>query len=237
MRTAVPESGIMGEKPEPLPGNAGSMRMSTMADAHLRRLFALVGLFAATWLAPVGCEDTLIEPLVLNGGGGSSCAPPATECDESCFDLSTSNAHCGGCDVECAGGAHCQAGSCVCADGATMCDGVCAALDTDPQNCGACGRKCDSDDACQSGDCNHDCDWPALRCSGSCVDPSSNNEHCGGCGIECVGGACSDGECQCASTLVPCGGICVDLDKDPDHCGQCDQQCDSGQACVGGSCL
>ena len=163
-----------------------------------RRFLALVGLIAAAWLGSAGCGDTLVEPLVVVDGGASSlCAPPATPCGGPCFDLSTSNTHCGACDVACGGGAHCEAGSCVCPEGQTKCDGVCTSLDVDPQNCGACGNQCGSDDACHDGDCEHGCEPPKIECGDACVDLDQDPEHCGDCGKKCESGkACVEGLCS-----------------------------------------
>lgn len=186
----------------------------------------------------IGCTDTLVEPLVwTTNPNGTTCAPPATACGDECYDLSSSNGHCGACDIECSGGAYCAAGSCICPEGQTMCNGVCTSLDSDPHNCGACDRSCGNDDACLDGDCKSGCKSTAKYCDGACVDVKSSNDHCGDCSIECSNGqSCQNGDCECDLPLVACDKVCVDMDKDPMNCGGCNKVCGGGQTCNDGKC-
>lgn len=176
----------------------------TSAPRSLHAIALIVALAIAPPLAPLGCGDTVIAPVVLadggasdGGGGDVDCPAPSSACEGACVNLATSNSHCGSCGVACSGGSYCEAGSCVCSNGQTQCDGVCSALDADPQNCGACGHACEDGAVCIEGECkDDDCPPGEDRCDGECTNLSTDSEHCGDCNVECKNGSCEDGECK-----------------------------------------
>jgi Stigma-specific protein, Stig1 len=66
-----------------------------------------------------------------------------TNCGGTCFDTSTSAAHCGSCVT-----------SCVMTKYPACCDGKCVNLKTDTSNCGSCGKKClGLNPMCETGTC------------------------------------------------------------------------------------
>jgi hypothetical protein len=133
-------------------------------------------LLAGAWL-PVaglasGCDDVRLPAIVPDGGTGAAgaggedtgsttsdeepdhpdCAPPTRECDSACYDVESSNQHCGECNKVCSGGSSCAGGECVCPADETECEGLCVYTQTDPQNCGRCGTECSSG-VCSGGEC------------------------------------------------------------------------------------
>ncbi|MBX3226063.1 MAG: hypothetical protein KIT84_29190 [Labilithrix sp.] len=50
--------------------------------------------------------DASVDP-TKTPDGGLSCPEPTSLCDDRCFDLATSNAHCGACSAPCTGGTTC----------------------------------------------------------------------------------------------------------------------------------
>lgn len=216
------------------------------------------------WLAVAGlvaaCDDLRLPVIVPDGGnaGGSTgsggagatstttgsggedhidCAPPTTECEHGCYDLGSSNEHCGSCDTKCTGGASCAAGSCVCGDDRTRCGDWCVDLDKDASHCGGCNHACGDDHVCLGGTCFlAPCPDEKEHCGDLCVDPKTDNQNCGGCGHACTGGSsCWLGDCVCPAGEDRCEEQCVDLATDPKHCGECGHDCVNG-VCSAGDC-
>ncbi len=196
------------------------------------------GLGIATLLAAssvgTGCTDS--GAIV-----GGVCGGVYLECDGACVNPLVDPNHCGGCGVNCNGGA-CEDGVCgappPCPPGLVLCDGECVDLTTNPDHCGWCGNQCNTDvQHCEPGasgknaDCV--CNDPTLTvCGDECVDLTSDPNHCGACGNACNADdqVCEpQGEgyaCVCEDpSLVICDGVCVDLSSNMDHCGACGNAC------------
>jgi hypothetical protein len=150
------------------------------------------------------CSCNTLGPAHLCAGG-----PTATCCNDrtgvDCFDLTTSNDHCGSCQNACADpevADHCEASTCV---------------------CGNLGRACAG--SLESTCCIDGGDPATARCAhllngGS--DVASGENDCGACGIQCPadpgapdGDHCSQGQCVCGpgtpeTPAAPCpdGTIC-----------------------------
>ena len=114
------------------------------------------------------------------------CPTGQTACNNVCFDLTSSNAHCGSCTNACATGSTCLSGLC-CASGFVNCGGTCVNLTASP-NCGSCGNVCATGKTCTNKTC--------LSITG---------QTCGA-GTECVSGFCVDNVC-CGSSS--CSGTCM----------------------------
>ena len=69
---------------------------------------------------------------------------PLTCCGVTCVDVTSNDAHCGGCDLGCATDERCEVGVCTprCAEPTEWCVDECVTLQDDPDHCGACGRRC-----------------------------------------------------------------------------------------------
>lgn len=84
----------------------------------------------------------------LDAGSTSDAACGAcgaeTCCGGACVDLTSSLAHCGGCDLPCAFDESCEEGVCTprCEEPTVWCTSACVVLEDDPDHCGACGRRC-----------------------------------------------------------------------------------------------
>jgi hypothetical protein len=172
------------------------------------------------------------------------CSTGQTACNNQCFDLTSSNAHCGSCSTACATGSTCLSGLC-CASGFVNCGGTCVNLTASP-NCGSCGVTCAAGLTCTNKTClsvnGQTCSTGAQCSSGFCVD----NVCCGtsSCGT-CM--ACSNartgqpsGTCAAISTggadnrcvaAPPCG-----LDGTCNGAGAC-RNTVSGTNCGAASCM
>jgi hypothetical protein len=126
---------------------------------------------------------------------GGSCPDALALCGDRCFDLGTSDAHCGECFEVCAnatenpGIGRCVGGECEaveCPEGTASCngegnDGCEVDLRTDPDHCGECGNSCSSAQLCRSGEC--------LAVTEVCRDPAEwtvEEERVGYCRAKCA---------------------------------------------------
>jgi len=186
----------------------------------------LLSLFGALTTASCG------SPLV-----GLECAGDLDRCGGGCFDLTSDEAHCGGCNVACHGGEQCLDSVCtqVLTDGgadagdASMSDasmpdsGV-----VNPPRCTGPGSAA-----------NCVCGLGQLKCADTCKDVASDPNNCGACGNMCASCEfCVAGECRaaCEPPRTQCGPLCVDLQSDPNNCGTCGHVCESG-ICSEGECI
>ncbi|HEY6475949.1 MAG TPA: hypothetical protein VI456_05160, partial [Polyangia bacterium] len=151
------------------------------------------------------------------------CPTGQTACNNVCFDLTSSSAHCGSCTNACATGSTCLSGLC-CATGFVNCGGTCVNLTANP-NCGACGTTCGATQTCTNKTCllsnGQTCSTGMQCATGSCVD----NVCCGSasCGT-CM--ACSNARTGQAS------GACA-----PIVTGGADTRCVKGTTCgLDGTC-
>ncbi len=135
----------------------------------------------------------------IDAGGldpdGGACPDALAICGGRCFDLETSDAHCGECFEVCGnatenpGIGRCVAGECEaveCPAGTASCngegnDGCEVDLRTDDDHCGECGRSCSSDQLCRRGEC--------LAVTELCRDPAEwtvEEERTGYCRAKCA---------------------------------------------------
>jgi len=176
---------------------------------------------------------------------GSSCPTGQEWCDTACFNLQSSQQHCGTCEIACAATELCRSGECVldcpATGGYADCGGTqCASLNSDPANCDACGHACGATEVCSCG-----------VCAPACDDLNTSTANCGACGTACTGtmvcccGACAEPPCPTTCPMVPiddqleCGAdsrACVDARGDLFHCGTCETACTLTQRCGDGRC-
>jgi hypothetical protein len=167
---------------------------------------------------------------VSNGVVGGACKEGLSACAQSCFDISTNNAHCGGCNNSCPSGVQCIQGTCGGPIDATSDTNFDANLNDASDASGG-----DSGDSQVSGDAN--------EAGPLCEPPYDTNQNCGSCGTVCkasedclLGGAATLGcRPKCAAPKVACAGRCVDLQNDPSNCGSCGKFCTSF-LCSAGEC-
>jgi hypothetical protein len=149
---------------------------------------------------------------------GGECIPPIdpkrffecpieqTHCEDGCFNLLTSDIHCGTCLQQCKSGQVCSGGECVpaCADLETRCRSIsgyyCINTLWNKQNCGACGNRCAANETCSFGKCVANCASGQTRCTTStsyiCANLLNNGANCGACGRPCSQGQyCQNGRC------------------------------------------
>lgn len=178
-------------------------------------------------------------------GDGDRCPRTEVLCGGDCFDLSSSEAHCGRCERSCDGDQTCVDGQCEgsgCDPGLVYCDvdQSCADLMNDDDHCGDCDNACRGGSSCEDGACvcpagQTDCD---AGLSADCrVIDAGDPLNCGGCGVTCQADEfCDSGSCACRPGLTDeCGGGCVSLATDPANCGECDRTC--GDFCQAGQCV
>jgi hypothetical protein len=169
------------------------------------------------------------------GGSNVSCDSTRLACGDTCVDTSSSDMHCGGCDMPCSVEAHCQASECVCNGIADrLCDGECVSPQDYDATCAMCASTCPVDQTCEDGAC--ECAAGTMDCGSGCVDTESNVAHCGGCDPCDSGETCLGGVCSCNAGTTICGEACVDTGSDNAHCGECDQACAGTLSCVAGVC-
>jgi hypothetical protein len=152
--------------------------------------------------------------------GACGCPTGMIECNDTCVDPSSSNAHCGTCGNRCSppdGGVpppHSEYG--------------CVA--------GQCGQlRCIDEHVAKWLDCNQDLTAPGSDgCEVDVGTQARDPNNCGGCAIKCEPGQiCHDIEgvqqCICKPNETMCGDlsapICADLATDPGNCGACGIQC------------
>ncbi len=180
-----------------------------------------------------GCETSILHDPKNCGTCGNACAPGVecrlgtcgcptglTECNGTCVDLQSTNAHCGGCE-----------NPCTAPDGAApppnshygCVDGLCEKL------------RCTGDQHTVWADCNNDLEEPNSDGCEVNIGPSAQDpENCGGCAVKCSPGQLCrevDGiaQCICKPNETLCGTedfpICGDLANSPEHCGACGYRC------------
>ncbi len=186
-------------------------------------------------LAPLLVFAACGSPLV-----GLECKPNFERCGESCVDLRSNEAHCGGCEFACTAGELCHEAMCVpgvsdgggppedASDGSAPDASTGDAGPMTPPRCVGAG----SAEACV-------CGLGELKCGDTCRDVGSDPNHCGACNNSCgPGGFCVGGMCRpsCDPPLTQCNPLCVDLQTDPDNCGACGKVCESG-ICLDGECI
>jgi hypothetical protein len=149
---------------------------------------------------------------------GVCCPKGHANCDDKCFDLLTSAAHCGSCQTTCAAGEVCLEGRCSADCGSlTRCDNDCVDLARNPHHCQSCGNECPrsppNGTAICAGleGCAIECDQKGCN---SCCPPPPTNGY-----ADCD----SDNECvvRCKTDHHACGtdtAACYH-DNDVEHCG------------------
>ncbi|HVV53637.1 MAG TPA: hypothetical protein VHO06_28535 [Polyangia bacterium] len=157
------------------------------------------------------------------------CPTGQTACNNVCFDLTSSSAHCGSCTNACATGSTCLSGLC-CASGFVNCGGTCVNLTASP-NCGACGTSCSATQTCTNKTClanNGQACTSGLQCaSGACVDGvCCGSASCGTC-MACSNARTGQASGSCAPILT--GGADTRCTKAP-PCGL-DGTCNGAGAC------
>lgn len=177
------------------------------------------------------CPDVTTTPPPNAGYSCSSgtcgvlgCETGWADCNKTltdgCETNIVSNANCGACGKACDPGQTCiiatdNSVKCACPPNLTLCGNECVDLLSDPSNCGV---------------CSHSCRGPGGGPVGVNGDPNTATCDLGFCGLGCLAGyADCDGDGTCETNLM----------IDGLHCGSCGTRCDteSGQPCIGGSCL
>ncbi len=158
--------------------------------------------------------------------GAELCASGEVCCFDTCTDINSDTANCGGCNEPCPfgvnGGVTCLAGTCgvVCSPGfdncnQTLLDGCEVKLSESAANCGACGTKCEAPNAfggCENSSCTVGlCKQGFADCNGLLPDGcevtiGDDANHCGGCGNACMPAANSQPTCEAGSCIF---GACV----------------------------
>ena len=195
-----------------------------MTLTHRLILFFALGLPLASCQAIASVDYALVD--------GATCAPGQELCAGQCWDLQTSQAHCGQCNKNCAVlGRVCSNGSCACPPGSMQCGSSCRPTLADPLNCGACGRVCATTEQCVNGFCQA-CPAGELSCSNICIDLQTNPVNCGACGRTCAGGFCTQG--MCPEDLPACPAPSTDVGADGEKvCG--DSVCRRTERCCFGA--
>jgi hypothetical protein len=174
------------------------------------------------------------------------CDADETCCGDGCFNLKTSQNHCGDCDTDCdaltgVDGPFCDGSICdytQCAEEFLECndtteDGCETA--SDMNNCSACGDKCDDPNVYLHTEANA-CD--ASACSYTCVDGYDSCDADPANGCETPLGTVTDcGVCGHACAGSNAGELCIDVAGNI-QCG-CEQDgdCTGDRMCCGGTCV
>lgn len=175
----------------------------------------------------VGCNAFLGIPdgTPRSDGGnpeGGMCPSAQILCQEACTDITTSLAHCGGCQAPCGPQgegeeARCVGGQCVhCPSPGVFCGNACVDLSVDPGNCGACGRSCRGQ-ACAQGRCAPEALVVGLRSAVSVTRAGDRTYWTGSVGSDSTSiyGVHADGDPLCAAPSTTCSRTEV-VDPSPD---------------------
>jgi Stigma-specific protein, Stig1 len=200
--------------------------------------------------------------LVLAGCGsplvGLECQDGYQRCGGSCYDFSSDEQHCGGCNISCNADQHCAASSCVAGpepdaavDGsvgdagdanidANLGDGGTneAGPDGSAVEAGTLPDGAPIDNDATAGDGSTGSTGDGSTGDGSTGDGSTEDD--GGVilpPVLCMG-VDSPGDCVCGIGLQKCSTTlsCVDLTNDNANCGACDNACLAGTFCNLGQC-
>lgn len=189
--------------------------------------------------ATATCAASECAVMACRAGFGNCDGNAANGCER---DLTSDNAHCGGCGRPCGVGTVCSTSSCrsTCGPGLTPCPSGCADLRSDPRNCNVCGRACpaapNATATCATATCGFSCsagfgDCDRASGNGCETDLSTNSAHCGVCGRACT----SAERCNGRGTCV-CVPDCAGRNCGPDGCGGVCGTCSDGQVCTSGNC-
>ena len=157
-------------------------------------------------------QNALSAQVSLGGHSVILCGDGMTDCGGACLDTSGDDANCGQCGVSCAAPDHCVSSVCACVP--TVCaTGSCGDIDDGCGGMAHCGTCAGSDTACVSHMCLSCPSQAAFNACGICNGPT----------VPGVGGACTDLDDGCASTLA-CnaagdGTVCTPVQKNA--CGVC----------------
>ncbi len=198
------------------------------------RTFVWTALIALTSL--VGCGSPLV---------GLECRDGFERCGGSCYDLTISQEHCGGCDIACSADQHCEMSMCMA--GALPPEGGVGDAGMDGGTDG--GRGDASFDATVLEDGRIiGPDGETLQPDGAVVNPDGSTDNPDGAAEDggsddgsvvppplCMGPS-SPSNCVCGIGTVPCNGTCVDLMSDNTNCGMCGMACPVTQFCSFGQC-
>ncbi len=168
-------------------------------------------------------------------------------CNHVCYDLNSSNTHCGDCNTDCGN--------------QTCCGGFCSDITNgDINNCGGCGIACAKQNAtwaCMNSACTvTGCNMGFNNCNMLANDGCESNaasdvNNCGGCNMKCAPqnamGACVNGSCgigMCMAGFSDCNkqpndGCEINTAGDTANCGGCGKACSLANAmpvCIGGMC-
>lgn len=136
--------------------------------------------------------------------GELTCEAPKRACGDTCVNVQTDPANCGGCGVACAADQICNAGACECPAGSSLCGDACVDTKSDAANCGGCGKRCEANAVCDDGACAVECAAGKELCVSGCVDLSADRFNCGQCGNRCAQGqSCVAGRCT-ATVFAAC---------------------------------
>lgn len=174
-------------------------------------------------------------PLCVDGSCSSDCASNQTNCDGTCVDLLSDDAHCGACTKACGQSEKCEDGKCQCRPKSCAELGLsCGSADDGCGNSLGCG-SCPGGLTCDAGTCG----CRPKTCGELNLNCGTSNDGCGGlinCGTCGSGQTCNNGTCGCSpKTCAGMGKNCGDVD---DGCGNkinCGS-CSSNQTCSSNVC-
>ncbi len=157
--------------------------------------------------------------------GACKCSSSHTQCGNSCPNLSTDEANCGGCGVVC------DASKVPLSKEAACYSGKCQAKkSTDTTSYCVTHATRQTDGSCK-------CSSSYTQCGNSCVNTKTDEANCGGCGVICDTSkvplskkvTCSSGVCKASTT----GGCVTNASRQSDGTCKCKSGfTQSGNACV-----